>query len=227
MTALLGYAHDEFLGKELWEIGLFRDKEESQAAYRELQEKGYIRYEHLPLKTKSGQEVEVEFVSNVYQVDQHRVVQCNIRDITERSRLERQTQEQAAALADLHRRKDEFLAMLSPRTPQPARPHPQRRAPPPPPGRTRTRSSSRPAPSSSGRWGNWPASSTTCWKSPASPRAGSSFDRERLDVRGVVERAVETARPLIDRRRHDLTVSLPPRADLAARRRRPGWNRWW
>ena len=34
-------------------------------------------------------------------------------DITERSRLERQTQEQAQALADLHRRKDEFLAMLS------------------------------------------------------------------------------------------------------------------
>ncbi len=113
MTALLGYSRDEFLDKELWEIGLFGDIKESRAAYRELQEKGYVRYEHLPLENRSGQKVEVEFVSNVYQEDRHQVVQCNVRDITERSRLQRLTQEQAAALADLDRRKDEFLAMLS------------------------------------------------------------------------------------------------------------------
>jgi PAS domain S-box-containing protein len=113
MTSLLGYSHDEFLGKELWEIGLFGDINESRAAYRELQEKGYVRYEHLPLENRSGQKVEVEFVSNVYQENRRHVVQCNVRDITERSRLQRLTQEQAAALADLDRRKDEFLAMLS------------------------------------------------------------------------------------------------------------------
>ena len=38
MSALLGYPHDEFLGKELWEIGLFGDIQESRAVYRELQE---------------------------------------------------------------------------------------------------------------------------------------------------------------------------------------------
>ena len=113
MTALLGYSHDEFLGKELWEIGLFRDIEQSRAAYRELQEKGYVRYENLPLESRSGHKIEVEFVSNVYAENHHQVVQCNIRDISERSRLQRLTQEQAAALADLDRRKDEFLAMLS------------------------------------------------------------------------------------------------------------------
>jgi PAS domain S-box-containing protein len=113
MTALLGYSHTEFLGKELWEIGLFRDINESQAVYRELQENGYVRYENLPLESTSGHKVEVEFVSNVYGENSHQVVQCNIRDITERSRLQRLTQEQAAALADLDRRKDEFLAMLS------------------------------------------------------------------------------------------------------------------
>src|SRR6185369_16200282 len=59
MTALLGYSHAEFLGKELWEIGLFRDVEESRASYRELQDKGYVRYEHLPLESRSGQKVEV------------------------------------------------------------------------------------------------------------------------------------------------------------------------
>ena len=113
MTDLLGYSHDELLGKELWEIGLFSDKEASQSAYRELQKNGFIRYDHLPLESRNGQKVEVEFVSNVYAEDHQQVVQCNIRDITERRRLERQMQEQAAALADLDHRKDEFLAMLS------------------------------------------------------------------------------------------------------------------
>ena len=113
MTTLLGYSHEEFLGKELWEIGLFRDITENRAAYKELKEKGYVRYEHLPLESRSGQKVEVEFVSNVYAENDHQVVQCNVRDITERSRLQRLTEEQAAALADLDRRKDEFLAMLS------------------------------------------------------------------------------------------------------------------
>ena len=67
----------------------------------------------MPLETKDGEQAEVEFVSNVYQVDHRPIAQCNIRDISDRSRLERKTQEQAEALADLHRRKDEFLAMLS------------------------------------------------------------------------------------------------------------------
>src|SRR3984893_9710981 len=98
MTELLDYTHDEFFGKELWEIGLFGDKQASQAAYRELQEKGYIRYDHLPLETKGGKKAEVEFVSNVYQVDHRPIAQCNIRDISERSRLERKTKEQAEAL---------------------------------------------------------------------------------------------------------------------------------
>jgi PAS domain S-box-containing protein len=112
MTTLLGYSHQDFVGKELWEIGLFRDIEESRAAYQELKAKGYVRYEDLPLETTTGKKVEVEFVSNVYPEDHHQVIQCNIRDITERSRLQRQSQEQAAALADMDRRKDEFLAML-------------------------------------------------------------------------------------------------------------------
>jgi PAS domain S-box-containing protein len=103
----------DFLGKELWEIGLGSDKAASEAAGRDLLANGSIRYENLPLESTSGRVVEVEVVANVYRDNVHSVVQCNVRDITERSRLERITHEQAAALADLDRRKDEFLAMLS------------------------------------------------------------------------------------------------------------------
>ena len=78
LTDILGYKQDEFVGKELWEIGLFHDIESSRAAFRELQERGYIRYEDLPLETKDGRPIEVEFVSNVYPVDGTQVVQCNI-----------------------------------------------------------------------------------------------------------------------------------------------------
>src|SRR6185436_3589986 len=86
---LLGYSLDELIGKELWEIGLFSDKEESKAAMERLQKDGYIRYEDMPLETKQGKRVEVEFVSNTYKVDGRNVIQCNIRDITERAEAAR------------------------------------------------------------------------------------------------------------------------------------------
>ena len=88
MTELLGYPHEELLGKELWEIGLLKDEAASQEAFRELREKHHIRYEDLPLQTKAGQRREVEFVSNLYKEDAQDVIQCNIRDITERKRAE-------------------------------------------------------------------------------------------------------------------------------------------
>ena len=85
---MLGYSHSELLGKKLWEIGPFKDIPASRTAFSDLQTKGVIRYEDLPLETKDGRQIDVEFVSNVYTVDGSQVVQCNIRDITERKRAE-------------------------------------------------------------------------------------------------------------------------------------------
>jgi PAS domain S-box-containing protein len=120
MTELLGYSHAEFLGKELWEIGLFSDKEASQEAFKELQRTGYLRYEDLPLQATNGRLRDVEFVSNVYDEDSHPVIQCNIRDITDRKRAEKErtlllaAAQSARAEADLANGvKDEFLATLS------------------------------------------------------------------------------------------------------------------
>ncbi|MBW3565446.1 MAG: PAS domain S-box protein [Acidobacteria bacterium] len=85
---MLGYPLDELVGKELWEIGLFSDQDESRAAMERLQDTGYIRYEDMPLETKLGRRVEVEFVSNSYMVGELKVIQCNIRDITDRKKAE-------------------------------------------------------------------------------------------------------------------------------------------
>lgn len=87
MTELLGYSHTELLGKQLWEIGLLQDVAASQEAFRCLKRDGYIRYEYLPLENRRGERRQVEFVSNLYREDGHSVIQCNIRDITERKRV--------------------------------------------------------------------------------------------------------------------------------------------
>jgi PAS domain S-box-containing protein len=113
MVGLLGGEPSDLIGKELWEIGLFADIQENKEAFKELQEKGYLRYDHLPVRNQRGETVEVEFVSNVYQEDHRHVAQCNVRDISQRARMERQIKEQAEELADQSRRKDDFLAMLS------------------------------------------------------------------------------------------------------------------
>jgi diguanylate cyclase (GGDEF)-like protein/PAS domain S-box-containing protein len=86
---MLGYSKNEFLGKRLWEFGAFIDARKSREAYKELLMNNYIRYEDLPLQTKNGERREVEFVSNAYLVNTEKVIQCNIRDISERKRLER------------------------------------------------------------------------------------------------------------------------------------------
>ena len=120
MTELLGYAREELMGKELYEIGLLKDEAASQAAFRELKEKEYIRYEDLPLETKAGQKREVEMVSNLYQEAEDTIIQCNIRDITERKmgeaavlRSEKALSERVEELAAIDTAKAQFLAVLS------------------------------------------------------------------------------------------------------------------
>ena len=86
IAELLGYKVEALRGKELWEIGLFQDIEANKVAFRYLQKSGYIRYDDLPLLSKDGRKIEVEFVSNTYMVGDTRTVHCNIRDITDRKR---------------------------------------------------------------------------------------------------------------------------------------------
>ena len=90
MKDLLGYSQEEFLGLKLWEIGPFKGEAASKITFAELQQADRLRYEGLPLETKDGARVEVEFISSAYLVDQTRLIQCNIRDITRRKLAEDQ-----------------------------------------------------------------------------------------------------------------------------------------
>ena len=88
LVNMLGYTREEFIKKKLWEVGAFKDIDASQQAFKALQKTEYIRYDNLPLKTKGGKLIQVEFVSNLYKVGDEDVIQCNIRDITERKEAE-------------------------------------------------------------------------------------------------------------------------------------------
>ena len=88
LIELLGFSHETFVGKKIWELGFFKDVFANQASFTELRQQGYVRYEDKPLEAADGRRIEVEFVSNVYLVNHHNVIQCNIRDITARKRFE-------------------------------------------------------------------------------------------------------------------------------------------
>ena len=88
LTELLGYSRNELLGKKLWEVGAFADVAETQEKFAQLQVQGYVRYDDLPLRTKTGGKVAVEFVSNSYDCEGVTVIQCNIRDISARKQAE-------------------------------------------------------------------------------------------------------------------------------------------
>ncbi|MDQ1636791.1 MAG: hypothetical protein QOF62_130 [Pyrinomonadaceae bacterium] len=115
LIEMLCYSREELLGKELWEIGTFRDIAASKAAFMELQARDYVRYDDLPLQSSKGKISHVEVVANGYVEDQHRVVQCNIRDITPRQLAEENllqtNQRLEKAVADLHAKTSELATM--------------------------------------------------------------------------------------------------------------------
>src|ERR1700730_8088376 len=103
---LLNYPFEELRGRRLWEIGLFKDIAANRSAFEKLQENEYIRYENLPLRRRDGKHIQVEFVSNVYWVEDHKVIQCNIRDNTACAERRSDSNGHLAAIELANRTKD-------------------------------------------------------------------------------------------------------------------------
>jgi len=106
---LLGFSHGQMVNKKLWEIGAFKDCFANWEKFKVLQDRGYIRYEGLPLVAADGRKLFVEFVSNAYTVNDCRVLQCNIRDNTEHRNAELAKEKLAGALAEKNREMEGFL----------------------------------------------------------------------------------------------------------------------
>jgi len=90
LTEMLGFSHGELVRTPIWELGSFKDIVANKAKFEQLHQQGYVLSENLPLETRDGRKIAVEFVSNVYRAGDRNVIQCNVRDITERKRVEEQ-----------------------------------------------------------------------------------------------------------------------------------------
>jgi len=85
---MLGYSKEELIGKKIFEISSFKDVFDNKNKFLKFKNEKYVRYDSLSLKTKTGDKVYVEFVSNVYGTNGDTIIQCNIRDISERKQLD-------------------------------------------------------------------------------------------------------------------------------------------
>jgi two-component system CheB/CheR fusion protein len=100
VAELIGIKRDELLGKYLWQIGLLRDESDNQQFFQRLASNEYVRYDDIEIQTATGEPLTVEIIANLYKEDGHTVVQCNIRNVTERKQNERALQEAHSRLND-------------------------------------------------------------------------------------------------------------------------------
>ncbi len=88
VVKMLGYSRDHFLDHKLSDVLPFKDIPDCETCLIDLETVESANFDDWSLETKDKSRVNVEFVSNVYRVDGARIVQCNIRDITDRKQSE-------------------------------------------------------------------------------------------------------------------------------------------
>jgi diguanylate cyclase (GGDEF)-like protein/PAS domain S-box-containing protein len=85
---MLGYSREHFLNHKLCDILPFKEVPACRAGLAELQTRESVSFDHWSIEAQDNSSLDVEFVSNRYQVDGAMIVQCNIRDITGRKQAE-------------------------------------------------------------------------------------------------------------------------------------------
>jgi PAS domain S-box-containing protein/putative nucleotidyltransferase with HDIG domain len=86
---LLGYTEKESVGNKLQDIGVSLDQSDFQTTMQNLNKSGILNYRNVKVETKSGRHIDTE----IYLVDRAKLVQCNIRDITERKQTKEKLRE--------------------------------------------------------------------------------------------------------------------------------------
>ena len=87
ITKMMGYSNEEFIGNSLNNVGFPDDVSDLQKILQTLEENGILHYIDIQLQNKNGQAVDTD----IYMVDKASLIQCNIRDTTERKMADEKT----------------------------------------------------------------------------------------------------------------------------------------
>jgi PAS domain S-box-containing protein len=107
ITAMLGYSNAECIGNEISDIGFPKDIGSVPKFLHALESDGIIHRKNTPINKRTGQIVDTD----IYFVDKARLVQCNVRDITERKKAEKEKEMLVARIQQAQ--KMESLGSLS------------------------------------------------------------------------------------------------------------------
>ena len=210
METLTGCTRDELIGAPFKDY--FTDPERAEAGIKLVLAEGKVTDYELTAHARNGVETVVSYNATTFH-DRDRKLQgvfAAARDVTERSRFEMQMRDQAAKLSELHRRKDEFLAMLS---------HELRSPLAPISNALQLLGLQRGSENQIQRqargiierqMGQLQHLVDDLLEVSRITSGRVQLRRQRIAVSGIIEVAVETIRPLITQRRHELTVTVPP-----------------
>ncbi len=210
---LCGYSREQALGRTIDELQLWVEPERRAQGLSRLRAGERISNAEVRYRTRSGEERVGMIGSTVIHIDGRPHVLSSIADITERKRAEegmRDAREQLAAaneaLKDADRRKDEFLAMLGHelRNPLAAVRNAVATASLDAAHQTHALEIARRQTDQLGRLIDDLLDVTRI------TQGRISLHKERVHLAEVLERAIDSTRPLIESRRVRLTVSMPP-----------------
>ncbi len=71
-----------------------------------MKQREFVRFDNLILESSTGQKINVEFVSNFYSANSQKIIQCNIRDITQRIQTKNRHALTSTILSILNRKND-------------------------------------------------------------------------------------------------------------------------
>jgi two-component system CheB/CheR fusion protein len=90
---LLGQRREDLVGRKPWDIDVYENPALARKRFKATQANGFSLEAEVGLKTRDGRRVQVEAITNIYDLRGRSVMQSNLRDITERVRLEEQLRE--------------------------------------------------------------------------------------------------------------------------------------
>jgi PAS domain S-box-containing protein len=114
LISMLDYPATEYLGKRPWDAMPFREVCDTiKEAFTALKKTEYLSCNDVCLHARDGARVETECTGTVCVIDTQRVIQWNLRDVTERRvASEKAAAEREALLASLERRVEERTEQL-------------------------------------------------------------------------------------------------------------------